>query len=161
MGFNISGLVINQNYDRDVKKLTNDIKFGIEIVEEISFEEASSNWTPDGEFRVYFSDKATMIFFSHEWVMQQLHSKTADTLNYAYSATAMVFKIDFFKEGKLVRSIFENEGDRPIERGDPLELEKEHKTADGLTFALFDQLLGDKFGNIDFGAKAFRCQRAK
>ena len=68
MGFNIAGLVINQNYDKDIKKLSTDLKWGIEIIDEITFEEASSNWTPDGEFRLYFSDKSTMIFFPHDWV---------------------------------------------------------------------------------------------
>lgn len=111
MGYNIAGLVINQNYNKDIKKLGDNLKWGIEIIEEIDFETASSNWTPKGEFCLHFTDKATMIFFTHQWVADQNKSKTADTLNYAYSATSMAFQIDLFKSGKLVRSIMEYNGE--------------------------------------------------
>ena len=161
MGFNIAGLVINQNYDKNIEKLSKDLKWGIEIIEETNFETASSNWTPEGEFRLHFTDKATMIFFPHEWVVNQNKSKTADTLNYAYSATSMAFQVDLFKSGKMVRSIMEYNGEKQFEQGDPLELEKEHQTADGLTFALIDELLGDGFGSIDLGEKSFRCKKTQ
>ena len=161
MGFNIAGLVINQNYDKNIDKLSKDLKWGIEVIGEISFEEASSNWTPDGEFRLYFSEKATIIYFPRDWVAEQSHSKTSDTLNYAYSATAMAFQVDLFKKGGLVRSIFEHEGDRKMSQGDPLELEKDNETADGLTFALFDELLNGNFNDIDLSEKAYRCKKVK
>ena len=161
MGFNIAGLVINQNYEKDVQKLSKDLKWGIEIIEEINFETASSNWTPEGEFRLHFTDKATMIFFPHEWVADQSKSKTADTLNYAYSATSMAFQVDLFKSGKMVRSIMEYNGEKQFDHGDQLELEKENQTADGLTFALIDELLGDEFGSIDLAEKSFRCKKIK
>lgn len=161
MGFNIAGLVINQNYNKDILKLSADLKWGIEVIEEVTFEKACSNWTPDGEFRLYFSDQATMIFIPHEWVANQSHSKTADTLNYAYSATTMAFQVDLFKNGKLVRSILEHEGDRKISQGKPLELEKNNETADGLTFALFDELLKTDFSDLDLDDKAFRCKKVK
>ena len=161
MGFNIAGLVINQNYEKDIEKLGKDLKWGIEIIEEVDFETASSNWTPEGEFRLHFTDKATMIFFPHGWVAYQNKSKTADTLNYAYSATSMAFQVDLFKSGKMVRSMMEYDGEKKIELGNPLELEKEHQTASGLTFALIDELLGDGFGSIDLGEKSFRCKKTK
>ena len=161
MGFNIAGLVINSNYDKDIEKLSADLKWGIEIIEEIPFETASENWTPDDEFRLFFGEEGTMIFFAHEWVADRYKSYTADTLNYAYSATAMAFQVDFFEQGNLVRSIMEYEGERKTEEGDPLELEYEDPSADGLTFTLIDELLGEKFGNIDLDAKAFRCKKVK
>ncbi len=161
MGFNIAGLVINQNYEKDIKKLSRDLKWGIEIIEEVDFETASANWTPEGEFRLHFTDKATMIFFPHEWVADQSRSKNVDTLNYAYSATSMAFQVDLFKSNKLVRSIMEYNGEKQMEFGEPLDLEKEHQTADGLTFALIDELLGDGFGSIDLDEKSYRCKKIK
>jgi len=161
MGFNIAGLVINQNYEKDIKKLGDDLKWGIEVIEEVNFETASSNWTPEGEFRLHFTDKATMIFFPHEWVADQSKSKTVDTLNYAYSATSMAFQVDLFKSGKLIRSIMEYNGEKKFEVGEPIKLEKEHETADSLTFALIDELLGDEFGKIDLGEKSFRCKKTQ
>lgn len=161
MGFNIAGLIINQNYDKNIQKLEADLEWGIEILEEINFETASSNWTPEGEFRLHFTDKATMIFFPHSWVTKQSKSKSATTLNYAYSATTMIFRVELFKSGTLIRSIFENWGNRIFESGEPLELEKDNKTVDGLTFALIDELLGVGLGTIDLGEKSYRCRKKK
>jgi len=161
MGFNIAGLVINQNYKNDITELGKDLKWGIEIIEEVNFETASSNWTPEGEFRLHFTDKATMIFFPHEWVELQTRSKTANTLNYAYSATSMAFHLDLFKSGELIRSIMEYNGEKQFEAGIPLELEEEYRSVDGLTFALIDELLGDGFGTIPLGEKSFRCKKTK
>lgn len=154
----MAGLVIANNYDKSIEKLSKDLNLDIEVLEEVCFEEASSNWAPEGEFNVYFSNKATMVFFSHGWVFRQYASKTAATLNYAYSATAMLFQCDYFKDGQLVRSITEHEGDRKMEEGAPLAIEKDNPTADGLIFALIDQLLDDNFGGIDLGEKSFRCK---
>ncbi|BDD02454.1 hypothetical protein [Persicobacter psychrovividus] len=159
MGFNIAGLVINKNYEKDIKQLSDDLEWGIEIIEEVSFEIASSNWTPEDEFRLYFGEQGTMIFHSHDLVAEHDSSLSADTLNYAYSETAMAFQIDLFKKGQLVRSIFEHEGDRKMEEGEPLALEKENPTADELTFALIHELFGESFYEIDFAAKAFRCKK--
>ena len=161
MGFNIAGLVINKNYQRDIKRLGDDLKWGIEIVEEVDFETASSNWTPEGEFRLHFTDKATLVFFTHEWVAEQYHSETAKTLNYAYSATSMAFQVDLFESGKLVRSIMEYEGEQQFAQGSPLEIEEENPTADELTFALIDELLGEKFDSIDLSEKSFICKKTR
>ena len=161
MGYNIAGLVINKNYGKDIQELSKDLKWGIEVLEEVDFETASANWTPEGEFRLHFTDKATMIFFPHDWVADQYKAKTADTLNYAYSATSMAFHIDLFKAGKLIRTIMDYNGEIQFENGDALELEAEHQEASGLTFALMDELLEDGFGAIDLGAKSFRCKKTK
>ena len=162
MGFNIAGLVINQNYGKDIIKLGKDLHWGIEVIEEIDFRTATSNWTPEGEFRLHFTDKATMIFFPHEWVVEQYQSQVADTLNYAYSATSMAFMVDLFRSGEMVRSIMEFNHEKKMQQGNPLELEKEHTTADGLTFALIDELLGDTFDSlIDLNGKSYRCIKTK
>ncbi len=95
MGFNIAGLVIAKNYNKNISALEDDINWDIEVIEEITFEEAASNWTPDDEFRLYFSDKATLIFFPHEWAAERYASHQASSLCYAYSATAMAFFISY------------------------------------------------------------------
>ncbi len=157
MGFNIGGLVINQNYDKDINLLGKDLQWDISIIEEISFEEASANWTPEEEFRLYFSEKATLIFFPLEWVAEQYHSASDDTLNYVYSEMTMAFHLDFFQKGNLVRSIFEHEGVRHVDVGQPLTEENENTGADSLILTLMDKLLDIPFGDIDLEGRAFRC----
>ena len=53
----------------------------------------------------------------------------------------------------------ESEGDRNLQEGTPIELEKDYPTADGLIFKLFDQILGTPFHSIEFSEKAYRCRK--
>jgi hypothetical protein len=159
MGYNIAGLVINQNYGKDISKLSEDLGWKIEDVEEISFEAASKNWTPDDEFRLYFSDKATMIFFPLDWVADSYHSKTADTLNFAYSETAGAFQVDLFRKEACIRSIFEHEGRIMMQAGERLELEATKDSVSGLVFPLINDLLGQDFWSIDPMERAFSCNK--
>lgn len=159
MGYNIAGLVIANNYEKDINKLSQDLKWGIEVTEEITYEIASANWTPANEFRLYFSDKATMIFFSHEWVVNQYRSRYFDTLNYAYSETFMAYGFDLFQQGILIRSIMEHEGQIKMQRGGSLELEKANPSVSGLTFATINSLLEEDFTRISGSQIAYRCKK--
>ncbi|MCB0515131.1 MAG: DnaJ C-terminal domain-containing protein [Chitinophagales bacterium] len=159
MGYNIAGLVVNKNFDRNVQQLATALRWGIEIIDEITFEQATANWLPEGEFRLYFSDKATMIFFPHEWSVEGYHVQGAKSLCYAYSATAMVFVVDYLDENGTARYFMENEGKKSLENGAPLPYEQQFPTASGLIFKLFDELLGESFHAINFADKAYRCRK--
>ena len=60
MGINIAGLVIDNNFNKDISRLEKALNWRIQITEEIDFGQASANWTPEGEIRVFFSDKANV-----------------------------------------------------------------------------------------------------
>lgn len=62
MGFNISGLAINKNYEKDFDKLQEELGWNLKKESEISFESASSNWTEEGICNVYFTEKGTLMF---------------------------------------------------------------------------------------------------
>lgn len=160
MGFNIAGLVIDQNFDKDINKLGEALNWNLQVVEEIQFETASANWTPEDEFNVYFSEKATMVFFSHELAMQKYHVQGSNSLCYAYSATSMAFLVSYRKRDGTYRFFIEYEGDAKLQEGEALDLEEDYPTGDALIFKLIDDLLGEPFGSIDLGAKAFRCKIA-
>jgi len=159
MGFNIAGLVIRNNYNSDLNEFANDVQLKLEIVEEINYETASANWTPEGEFRLYFSDSATLIFFNHEEAFESYHSRAYDSLSFSYSAIGMVFSIEYFENGNLVRSIDEVEGKRKSEFGKFLNLEKENPTADGLIFELINSIIGEPFTKIDGASRAYKCKK--
>ena len=160
MGYNIAGLVISDNFNRDIEQLENELKYGIEIIEEVSFETASSNWTPDNEFRLHFTDKATLIFFPHKEVYNVFDIPSKDSMSYAYSETAMAFELNVYRNGRPVREISENsEQGRTFNRGGKLEIEDENESADSLTFKLIDSHLKESFYDIDLNAKSFRCKK--
>lgn len=158
MGYNIAGLVINDNYGRDISKLNESLGWNLVVKEEITFEQASKNWTPSGQINVYFSKKGTMVFFPHEMAINGYHPPGVASLCYAYSATAMVFLVDYQDaEGNHRSFTEENHENRRLVSGEPIALEEKYPTADGLIFALFDELLEENFHHIDFSDKAYRC----
>lgn len=160
MGFNIAGLVISNNFDKSIEKLEDDLNWDIEIIEEITFEEASTNWTPEGEFRLFFSDKATMIFYPHEWIAERYSSSKSSSMSYAYSATSMTFFISYNNlEENYGRFLISNEGETKLAEGQEIPYEKEGLSADAIIFKLIDDLIDDNFHNIDRKAKAYRCRK--
>lgn len=160
MGFNIAGLVISKNFEKSIENLENDLSWDIEVIEEITFEEAASNWTPEGEFRLFFTERGTMIFYPHEWISEQYSSKSATCMSYAYSATSMTFFISYnnLEEG-YGRFLIENDGEVKLAEGQEIPYEKEGLTADAIIFKLMDDIIGESWHNLEFGAKAYRCKK--
>lgn len=159
MGYNIAGLVIDTDYNQDIKRLSDDIGILLEVVDYTDFETASANWVEGDDIFVYFSTRGTMVFFANHCIEYQWHSKAARTINYAYSATSMAFYLDYYEGGTLRRSVMEHEGGRSHDTGDPLPQEKENTTVDGLIMTLMDELLGSPWQSIDHSAPVLRCRR--
>ena len=159
MGFNISGMVIDNNFNKSIDEFEDAMHWGIEVIEEINFEQASANWTPDETVNVYFSEKATMIFYPFEWSLEPDHPQNVNSLGFAYSETSMTFAVSYLDSYGNYRFFIENEGERQLESGTPLPLENEFPTADGLIFKLFDVLLDQSFFTIEPNEKAYRCKK--
>ena len=64
MGFNLSGLAINQNYKDSFDQLQKGLGWTLKKESDINFETASSNWKEDGICDVYFSENGTLLFIS-------------------------------------------------------------------------------------------------
>ena len=162
MGYNIAGLVINHNYDHDMDALAADLGVKITVRKEINFEEASKNWTNEGDFNVYFGKHGTLIFFAHSYAMEGYQSRAYESMCFAYSATAMTFFVTYLDpQNGLSKFIMESEGTRMQNDGDTLPLEASNPTADGLIFAMISKIMEENWHGIDFGEKAFHCSFAR
>lgn len=161
MSLNIAGLVISNSFIQDISRLSNDLGIQFNVEKEITFEEASSNWTPEGVFNVFFTNKATLVFYSNSWAQKPIFSSTYNSLNFSYSETSMAFQMDFKNIKNGIRSILEYNGERQLQEGEPIELESKHDSLDALIFALINQILGEDFNTINLEAKAFKCILSK
>lgn len=158
MGYNISGLAINRNFNKDLNELAKAFNWKMELVKEVSFEEASANWTPNNEVNVYFSDSATLLFIDSDRCMGGFRLGGAKVLTFVYTATSMAFLMNYWNQDKVDRYIMEVEGDIMSQRGEKLALEAKHSTTDGLIFGMIDEVLGEPFGEIELGATAYKCE---
>ncbi len=156
MGFNVSGLVINENYENRMEDLQAALGWNLQKGETISFETASSNWKDERLCDVYFSEKGTLLFISMERCAQPLGIKNTNTLTFALSETSMVFNRSYCENGIVKRSIMEMEGDRMSARGEQLPVEEISEDTSEIIWNQLAVVLGKRFWDIEFGEKAER-----
>lgn len=156
MGFNISGIAIDKNYESEFSKLQNEFGWTLEKQSEISFETASSNWKDEGICDVYFSEKGTLMFISMDMCADSWSLKTSKTLTFALSETSMAFNISYCENGVEKRSIMEVEGNRMTDEGEKLKVESISEDASEIIWNQIEEVIGKRFWDIDPSEKATR-----
>ena len=156
MGFNISGLAINKNYESEFDQLQKELGWNLEKQSEINFETASSNWTEDGICDVYFSEKGTLIFISMDMCAESWGLKNDNTLTFALSETSMAFNINYCENGIEKRSIMEVNNERMQDEGDKLAIEEKSGDISEIIWNQIEVVLGKRFWDIEPDEKAVR-----
>jgi len=156
MGFNVSGLVINQNYENKINQLQEEFKWNIRKESEIDFETASSNWKEAGILDFYFSESGTLIFMNIDMCTDSFRLKNANTLTFALSETSMAFNVNYCENGILKRSIMEVNNDRFTDDGEKLSVEDKSSDTSEIIWNQMEVLLGKKFWSIEPDEKAIR-----
>jgi len=156
MGFNVSGLVINKNYQNDFDDLQKELGWNLKKKEDIDFETASSNWKEEGTCDVYFSDQGTLLFISMERCDQSWGIKNANTLTFVLSEISMVFNISYCENGIEKRAIIEVEDDRMKDEGEKLPVEEVSEDTSEIIWNQMEVVLGKSFWNIELDEKAER-----
>jgi hypothetical protein len=156
MGFNVSGLVINKNYENNFDELQNELGWTLKKEGEISFETASSNWKDDGICDVYFTETGTLMFISMDMCVESWGLKNANTLTFALSETSMAFNLNYCENGVLKRSIMEVEDNRMAEEGERLEVEDKSEDTSEVIWNQIEVVLGKSFWSIEPNENAVR-----
>ena len=157
MGFNISGLVIDKNYQNDLKQLEEILEENLIFEKEVDYEEGSENWKYDDYCDIYFSEKGTLIFLSMERGAFEFKIKNQKAFSFVLSEMSMTFAVNYTDNEKIIRSFVETEdGERPQDIGDKLTFEKTEKDVSELILHLVEATLGEHLWKIDLEEK---CQR--
>jgi hypothetical protein len=156
MGFNISGLAINKNYESEFNNLQKELGWNLEKQAEINFETASSNWKDDGICDAYFSEKGTLLFISMDMCTDSWPLKNDNTLTFALSETSMAFNINYCENGIEKRSIMEVEEQRMQDTGEKLEVEEKSTDTAEIIWNQMEVVIGKSFWSIEPGEKAVR-----
>jgi hypothetical protein len=156
MGFNISGLAINKNYEKDFDKLQKELGWNLEKQSEIDFETASSNWTEDGICNVYFTEEGTLMFIGMDMCTESFPLKNDNTLTFALSETSMAFNINYCENGVEKRSIMEVNDERITDEGEKLEVEKNSEDTSEIIWNQIERVIGKRFWDIRPDEKAVR-----
>jgi hypothetical protein len=156
MGFNISGLAINKNYENDFLQLQKELGWTLEKQADINVETASSNWKDDGICDVYFSEQGTLMFISMDKCAESWPLKNANTMAFVLSEASMSFNLSYCENGVEKRSIMEVEGERMQESGEELEVEAQSEDTSEIIWNQLEVVLGKRFFDIELDEKAVR-----
>ena len=156
MGFNIAGVVINKNYQDSIIELGEELGLELQFKNEITFEEAVSNWKADDQCDVFFSEQGTLLFFAMDRGAGEYKIEGQQVFTFAISESSMVFSLTYFEGNTLQRSLTEFNGEIMQEDGEPLPEEVNTQNTSRLIFSKIGALLGTSFWQIENEAPAFR-----
>lgn len=156
MGFNISGLAINKNYENNFDQLQEELGWNLEKQSEIDFETASSNWTNDGICDVYFSKKGTLLFINMDLCTESYRLKNDNTLTFALSESSMAFNVNYCENGVEKRAIMEVNDERIQDEGNKLEIEEQSEDTSEIIWNQIEVVIGKRFWDIEPNEKAIR-----
>lgn len=155
MGFNISGLAINKNYENDFHDLAHQLGWKLERHTEIDFETASANWKDDAYCDVYFTENGTLIFLSLDRLPVR-NVKNDSSLIFAISETSMAFDMSYYEAGIELRSIMEVNGEQFEDKGDKLKVENISSDTSEIIWNQLEVVIGKRFWDIEPEEKAIR-----
>ena len=157
MGFNISGIVINRNLEKNNEVLSKILNLNLEFDKEIDFETASENGKDEGIIDVYFGNNGTLIFANEDLCLGDGYSfPKTNIMTFALSETSMAFNFAYTENGNIIRSKMEINGEIIDEKGNKLEIENDEEDISEIIWKLISEILGISFGSIEPNEKAFR-----
>lgn len=158
MGFNVSGIAINGNFQGREEQLWEALGFNVVFEKEIYFEEASSNWKDDVLCDVYFTERGTLIFLSMDRCIEGYSIPDQQCFTFALSETSMAFNFEYAEGSKVLRRFMEVNGEELSAEGTPLEVELNTSDSADKIWKQIEVVLGASFWSIDPAAKAYRYQ---
>lgn len=156
MGFNISGLIIDQNLKNDLSSLEAVFDEKLVFEKEVTFEEASENWKDNHYCDIYFSETGTLIFLAMERGGFEFYPKKHDAFSFVLSEMSMTFSINYVEKGVLIRSFMVAEDEVLQDEGDLFDFETVEEDKSEVIYKLFESTLGESFHEIDVEATCYR-----
>jgi hypothetical protein len=156
MGLNISGLVIDKNYENNINELESILGQKLVFDKEVSFEDALENWKEDTYCDIYFAENGTFILLSMELGGFDFYAKNQIAYSFVLSEMTMMFAVNYTQNDQLLRSIMiSDEGTE--DEGEPFEFEDvEDEDKSTLIYDLIEHTLGESFDDIDLEATCYR-----
>ena len=149
MGFNISGLAINKNFQNDFDQLQNKLGWYLKKQSEIDFDIASSNWKEEGICDVFYTEKGTLLFMDIDMCTESIEIEGLDTLTFGISETSMTFILNYCENGIEKRTIMESDGERFEDDGTKLEVEETSEDTSEIIWSQIEQVIGRSFWSIE------------
>lgn len=155
MGFNIIGVAVDKKF-ADKGKLCQDLKIGqVQLVEtDEVFENAISSYEmEDDSVFITETEQGTLLTFGTGIDIAAIRidhiSEGGNALLFIIGDTVGMYLLFFASNGKVIRYLEYNDGERRKDQGKPLPAEIDSQETDGAIFDLIGQLLGVSFWSLE------------
>jgi len=158
MGFSISGIILEDNFNNDISRVSENLEMGLEIIGLADPYEAVSRIKDPQTVFICFSEIATLMYCNASLYDQNIYSQTANTLNFQYFESAMIFAIRYVRDCKRLRSILSISGQIEFELGRKMKIETEFKKMDEVVINLTQQKSDLNILRISDTNKIYKCR---
>jgi hypothetical protein len=157
MGFNLLGVAIDKEF-ADKQALYRELQIGdVEITNEHEvFENAVSSYSMDDD-AVFITETASgsLITFGTSidftTIKTKKLSENGNVLLFVIGDTVGMYILLYAKNGKIIRYINYNQGEKIADKGHPLPIEEHNKDISEIIFALIGQIIGKSFWDLEPG----------
>ena len=158
MGFNISGIIIEDNFGKNIQKVSENLEIGFEIIEECEPYEATERITEKDKVYICFTEYSTIIFYEPELFDKGIYSQTANSLNFQYFEGPMIFAIRYVKDCETVKNIMSIGSKIIYSTGRKLKAEAGTKGVDEIVVNLAKQISGITILGMTDQIKVTKCK---
>jgi hypothetical protein len=158
MGFNISGIVIENNFKEDIQKVSENLEIGFEIIKECESYEATESINENDNIFICFTKSSTIIFYEPGHFDKHIYSQSLSSLNFLYLEGPMMFGIRYVKDCEIIRNVLSIDGKIIYSTGTKLKAEVGTQGVDEIVVNLAKQISGITILGISEQTKVTKCR---
>ena len=110
-------------------------------------------------FYVFFTESGTLILTPLEVAKRGFDVSDSNSLRFFYESTSMTFLFSYLDHKENLREIWESDGEKNFELGEPLSFENEYPNTSGLISRVMKELIGISFDYIDPQEAVYKCTK--
>lgn len=156
MGYSLSGIVIGKTYKNSLDLFKKQIGLELELVKEISFEEATSGNTEHGYCDICFTDQGTVVFIEENLCEEMYLIKDAKVMTFVLSDTMKMSRIMYSDGVGHKRVLITTNDEEIVSEGTPLAIEKEGKEVSELIWDTLTDIMEEDFEQLEESANCYR-----
>jgi hypothetical protein len=158
MGFNISGIIIENNFTEDINKVSENLEIGFKIIGDSESYEATERIDEKDELFICFTKSSTIIFYEAGLFDNNIYSQTYNSLNFLYLEVPMMFGIRYVKDCETIRNLLTIDGKIIYSVGRKLKAELGTTNVDEIVLNFANQISGINLLGIPEQTKVLKCR---
>ncbi|WP_242651289.1 hypothetical protein [Myroides marinus] len=156
MSYSLSGIAIGKNYKNSFDLLQKQANMELELIKEISFEEASAGNTDEGYCDICYTDKGTLLFIAQDKCDKALKVKETKVLTFTLSESMKTYKMMYCEGDVEKRTLMTSGGRILVDEGEKLAIEGDISDVSELIWKKIGDILGEDIEELEEHVSCYR-----